>query len=277
MLRREIVGSLVLVFLLVSATYAKDPPAQVVVWPESGTPVLRFTFTKFNEIGGLGNQRTFVTETTAQNLWTKAISNANFALYLFDKNKTRIGEATVTVSNVGPGETVKFQTTIGAAGLPDSLGLVARFVPAELGPAAPPKTVSITVNSVPQGAVVKLDGSEVGTTPKIVKVGVGKHMLEFSKEGFSPGMFPMEIGPDDTSGGSISYELGASAHDTIELRDGTVLNGDLESVSAKEVVVRVGGKAQEYDRNQVKKIMLVQREETLPPALAHPAPAQPRP
>jgi hypothetical protein len=277
MLRREIVGSLVLIFLLASATYAKDPPAQVIVWPESGTPVLRFTFTKFKEIGGLGNQRTFVTETTAQNLWTKAISNANFALYLFDKNKTRIGEATVTVSNVGPGETVKFQTTIGAAGLPDSLGLVARFVPAELGPAAPPKTVSITVNSVPQGAVVKLDGSEVGTTPKIVKVGVGKHMLEFSKEGFSPGTFPMEIGSDDTSGGSISYELGASAHDTIELRDGTVLNGDLESVSAKEVVVRVGGKAQEYDRNQVKKIMLVQREETLAPALAHPAPAQPRP
>jgi len=87
----------------------------------------------------------------------------------------------------------------------------------------------------------------------------------------------MEIGPDDTSGGSVSYELGASAHDTVELRDGTVLNGDVESVSAPEVVVRVGGKDQGYNRNLVKKIMLVEREGTLPPASAQPAPAQPHP
>jgi len=275
MLPRGIFRSLLLFILLASAAYAKDPPAQVIVWPESGTLVLRFTFAKFKEIGGVGNQRTLMTETTAQNLWTKAIPNANFSLYLFDKNKIRIGETTVTVSNVGPGETVRFETTIGASGPPASLGLVARYVPAELGPAAPPKAVSITVNSVPQGALVKLDGNEVGTTPKIVKVGVGKHVLEFSKEGFNPGKFPMEIGPDDTSGGSVSYELGASAHDTIELRDGTLLNGDLESVSAQEVVVRVGGKAQEYDRNQVKKIMLVQREGTLPPAVTQPVPPHP--
>ena len=70
----------------------------------------------------------------------------------------------------------------------------------------------------------------------------------------------MEIAPDDASGGSVSYELGASAHDTIELRDGTVLSGDLESVSATEIVVRAGGKDLTYDRNQVNKIMLVQRE-----------------
>lgn len=87
----------------------------------------------------------------------------------------------------------------------------------------------------------------------------------------------MEIGPDDTSGGSVSYELGTSAHDTVELRDGTVLNGDLESVSATQVVVRMGGKDQEYDRNLVKKIMLVEREGTLPPAATQPAPAQPHP
>jgi len=265
------------VFLLASYSYAKDPPAQVIVWPDTGTPVLRFTFAKFKEIGGVGNQRTFMTETTAQNLWTKAIANSNFSLYLFDKSKTRIGETTITVNNVAPGETVKFQTTISAAGPPSSLGLVAKYVPSELGPAAPSRTVSITVNSVPQGAGFKLDGNEIGTTPKIVRVAVGKHMLEFNKEGFTPGRFPMEIGPDDTSGGSVSYELGASAHDTVELRDGTVLNGDVESVSATEVVVRVGGKDQGYNRNLVKKIMLVEREGILPPASAQPAPAQPHP
>jgi len=69
----------------------------------------------------------------------------------------------------------------------------------------------------------------------------------------------MEIGSDDASGGSVSYELGASAHDTIELRDGTVLSGDLQSISATEVVVRAGGKDLSYDRNQVKRITLVER------------------
>jgi hypothetical protein len=100
-------------------------------------------------------------------------------------------------------------------------------------------------------------------------------MLEFNKEGFNAGRFPMEIASDDASGGSVSYELGASAHDTIELRDGTVLSGDLESVSATEVVIRVGGKDLSYDRNQVKRVLLVQRGEPQPASLVQPA--QPRP
>ena len=68
------------------------------------------------------------------------------------------------------------------------------------------------------------------------------HRLDFSKEGFNPGAFPLEIGPNDTSGGSVSYELGSSVHDTVELRDGSVINGDLESVSCTEGVERIGGK-----------------------------------
>jgi hypothetical protein len=48
------------VFLLASYSYAKDPPVQVIVWPDTGTPVLRFTFAKFKEIGGIGNQRSRV-------------------------------------------------------------------------------------------------------------------------------------------------------------------------------------------------------------------------
>src|SRR5580700_2615715 len=251
---------LLLVFLMATAAFAKDPPAQIVVWPESGAPVLQFTFGKFREVGSLGNERTYVLDTTAEILWGKAISNINFSLFLFDKNKVRIGEGVITLSSVAVGQTVKLQTTIGASGAPASVSLVAKYLPPELGPARPARTVSVTVNSVPQGAMVKVDGSEAGTTPKIVQLTVGKHLLEFSKEGFNNGKFPMEIAPDDASGGSVSYELGASAHDTIELRDGTVLSGDLESVSATEIVVRAGGKDLTYDRNQVNKIMLVQRE-----------------
>lgn len=244
----------------VPSAYPKDPPAQVVVWPQNGTPILRFTFGKFKEVGSLGSERSYITETTAENLWSKPISDANFSLYLFDKNKTRIAEATIAVSNIAPGETIKFQTTIASSGPPASLSVVARSVPKELGPVAPPRLVSMTVNTVPQGAVAKLDGVDVGTTPKMVQVPVGKHVFEFSKEGFNPGKFPFEIGPDDASGGSVSFELGTSAHDTIELKDGSVLTGDLVSVSGIEVVIKVGGSDQRLNRNQVKRILFVERE-----------------
>jgi PEGA domain-containing protein len=254
----------VLAAVAVPTAYAKEPPAQVVVWPQNGTPVLRFTFGKFKEVGSLGSERSYVTETTAENLWSKAISDANFSLYLFDKNKIRIAEATIAVSNIAPGEMVKFQTTIASSGPPASLSVVAKYLPKELGSVAPARSVSITVNTVPQGAAAKLDGVDVGTTPKMVQVPVGKHVLEFSKEGFNSGKFPFEIGPDDASGGSVSFELGTSAHDTIELRDGSVLTGDLVSVSGMEVVIKVGGSEQRLNRNQVKRILLVERDAPTP-------------
>jgi hypothetical protein len=118
----------------------------------------------------------------------------------------------------------------------------------------------MTVNSVPQGANVRLDDTEVGVTPKIIQVLPGKHTLEFTKDGFNTGHFPLEITPEDVSGGSVSYELGVSAHDTVELRDGTVISGDVESVSATEVLVRLGGTVQRFNRNQVKRIGLVPRD-----------------
>jgi hypothetical protein len=239
-----------LLFFPLLPALAKDQPSQTMVWPETGTPVLRFTVGKFKQIGSRGAERTYDIDATAENLLGKLIPNANFFLYLFAKNKVRIGEGWISLTNIAPGETVKFQTTASAAGVPVSVSLETRA----------PRTVTITVNSVPQGAVFRPDGVEIGMTPKLVQVGVGKHMLEFSKEGFNRGHFPLEIGPNDTSGGSVSYELGTSAHDTVELRDGSVLSGDVESVSAAEVVVRIGGVMQHFNRNQVKRISLVERD-----------------
>jgi len=40
--------------------------------------------------------------------------------------------------------------------------------------------------------VLKVDGKEVGTTPKIIGVAIGKHVLEFSKEDFNSGKFPLK-------------------------------------------------------------------------------------
>jgi hypothetical protein len=45
-----------------------------------------------------------------------------------------------------------------------------------------------------------------------------------------------------------------------ELRDGTVLSGDVVSVSGMEVVVKVAGSDQRLDRNLVKRILFVQRQ-----------------
>jgi hypothetical protein len=204
---------------------------------------------------------------TAENLSAKLIQLQRFNLYLFDKNKVRIGEAWMEVSNLGPAQLVKFQTTFMSSGVPVSLSVVAQ--------SDIPRTVSITVNSVPQGASFKVDGVDAGATPKLIDVGVGKHRLTFSKDGFRTGVFPLEIGARDVSGGSISYELGAAQFDTIELRDGTVLTGDLDSVNGMDVLVRVGGTLQHIDRNRIKRIMLVERDAPEPETVPSPTPTQP--
>ncbi len=253
-------GTCALLLLLAAHAWAKDPPPTVIVWPESGTPVVRFTFGKLKPLASVNGQHAYTIDTQVENLWTKRISDAAFDLYLFDKNNVRIGQGWLSVSNAAPGDIIKFQTNITASGQPVSMKVVPRSVPSELQTKLPPKKISLTVNSVPQGAHFTLDGSEGGTTPKAIEVGVGSHLLEFDKEGFNHGKYPFAIGPDDVSGGSVSYELGTSAHDTIELRDGSILSGDLLSISATEVVVKIGGNPQTLDRNQVKRITLVQRE-----------------
>lgn len=251
-----------MLLILLGATNAKEPP-QVIVWPTSGQSVVRFTFGKLREIGFSGKQHDYTTDVTAENVWSKKISKAEFTLYCYDKTKVRIGEAWISISDVAPGGVVRFQTNLTASGTVASIDLIPRTLPEELQAFLPVKKISITINSVPQGAEVKMDGIVAGTTPKVVQVAPGKHMLTFSKEGFTTGNFPLEITPDDASGGSISYELGTSAHDTLELRDGSVISGDVQSMTATEVVVRIGGTVQHLSRNQVKRILLIQRETSI--------------
>jgi PEGA domain len=246
--------------VLIAAASAKEPPAQVIIWPSSGPPVLRFSFARFKETSATGKQHNYTSDVTAENLWSKQISQAQFTFYVYDKAKIRIGDGYINISDVSPGGVVKFQTFISASGTIALLELVPKVLPAELQSFLPVKTISITVNSVPQGADVKIDGAPAGTTPKIIQVTPGKHVLTFTKEGFNNGTFPLETTPDDVSGGSISYELGTSTHDTLELRDGSVLSGDVQSMSATELIVRVGGTDQRINRNQIKRIVLIQRE-----------------
>lgn len=247
---------------LVLPVLAKDTPLQTIDWPETGTPVLRFSFSKFKQLPSMGPLHGYVMDTTAENLSSRVIPAARFSIYLFDKNKVRVGEDVIVINNVGPGETVKFETTVSASGQPASITL------REIVPSA--KMVSLTINSAPQGATLSVDGNQVGTTPRSITVGAGHHTLNFTKEGFNTGTFPLEISRDDVSGGTVSFELGAAAYDSIELRDGSVLNGDLVSISGMDVEIRVGGNIQHVDRNKVKRVMFVQREAPKPDPLPSP-------
>jgi hypothetical protein len=224
---------------------------------------VRFTFGKFVKVGSLASQGSYTVDVTAENLWSKLISSATFDAYFFSKDNVRIGNGYISLNNLGTKETVRFTLPFSATGAqPASLKILAVHVPKELGlsPAAPPKKIRMTVYTIPAGANLKVDGEEAGITPKQVELAVGKHTLTFGREGYHVGSFPVEVGPDDVSGGTVSYELGALAHDTVEMQDGTTLTGDLESVSASSVAMRVGGNIQSLDRNQVKRILLVQRE-----------------
>jgi hypothetical protein len=132
------------------------------------------------------------------------------------------------------------------------------------------KTIPLKVISVPSGAALRVDGRDEGLTPATVRLTIGTHTLAFSKEGYASGSTPVDIKPDEATGGSITFELGGLSRDNVELRDGHVLQGDVVSLSMTQVVVRVDGKEQTLDRNQVRKIILVEREIVQQPAVVQP-------
>ena len=63
MLTRKYFFPVFLVAVSIAAFAAE--PAQVVTWPLTGTPILRFTFSRFRDIGSMAGQKTFVTDVTA--------------------------------------------------------------------------------------------------------------------------------------------------------------------------------------------------------------------
>ncbi len=259
---RYIVLIFALYLALTGLLQAKDalPP---VSWPDN-TPLLQFTVNKMNHVGGYQGQQTYNMELAVTNVSGKRISQASFVFYLFDKQKVRVGQGYVDLANVSPNETVKMQVNAIAMGTPASFTITPQRLPAELAGAAPPKPIPVTVYSVPSGARLSVDGKDVGLTPIAAQLVPGSHTLIFTKEGYNSGTFPMIVAADQLPGGSVSFELGSAAHDTVELRDGTVVNGDMQYVDATQVVVMVGGNAQKFDRNQVKRISLVEREQSKP-------------
>lgn len=243
-----------LIVLFTVAGFAKSEPIMV-LWPQE-KPALKLTFEKFRQQGTYSGQNVYLSDVTVENMTDKQIPHAFFTVYFLDKGKVRIGQGTLQVADLDAGQSAKIQFQFNSVGIPASL-----TISAKKDMLAPPavKTISLKIVSVPPGAKLKVDGEENGVTPVMVHLTVGVHQLDLMKEGYAPGTTPVEVTPDELPGGSITVELGGLSRDTVELRDGTVLLGDVLSMSMTDIVIRTDGKDQTYPRNQVKKMILVER------------------
>ena len=251
---------------LISLGFAKEKKdaaqPMVLLWPDQNSPALRLTFGKFTQLATYNGQLSLESPVLIENISNKRIPEASLTVYMMDKGGVRVGNGMLSMSDLEPGQQVRVAFQVFSVGIPVRLRLVARNdssgVPTSL------KTVPLKVISVPPTASLKVDGRDVGITPITVPLGIGNHTLSFSKEGYATGSTPVDIKADEAPGGSITFELGGLAEDNVELRDGTVIKGDVISVSMTQVQVRIDGKDQNYDRNQVRKIILVQRDVVQP-------------
>ncbi len=236
----------------------------VLLWPDQNSPTLRVTFGKFTQLAFYNGQLSLESPVLIENMSGSRIPEASLTVYMMDKDGVRVGNGMLSMSDLEPGQQVRVAFQVFSVGIPASLKLVARNdssgVPTSL------KTIPLKVISIPPAAALKVDGRDVGITPITVPLGIGNHILSFSKEGYANGSTPVDVKTDEAPGGSVTFELGGLSEDNVELRDGTVLKGDVLSVSMTQVQLRINGKDQTFDRNQVRKIILVQREAAAQPS-----------
>ena len=266
---KKICSALLLFALIGTASAAKNDPI-VISWP-SDKPAIRLTFDKFRQTGSYGGQNVYISDVTVLNLTEKQIPRALFNVHFMDKSNVRIGEGLLQVSDLDSGQSAKVQLQFNAVGVPVAVTLSAKRD--MLTPGV--KTIPLRVVSVPAGAKLKVDGQEAGMTPVLVRFAVGIHQLELTKEGYAPGGTPLDVTADELPGGSVTVELGGLSRDTMELRDGSSLLGDVISLSMTQVVMRIDGKDEAMDRNRVKKIILVERNITQGPPVVEMTPVPP--
>jgi len=251
-------SSLLPLLILVSALSFAKKPDLVMMWPPEN-PTLKLTFGTFHDMGSYAGKMTLVSDVTVQNLSAKVMPRASFNVSLLDRNSVRLGNGLLIIEDLNPGQSAKIQFQCTSVGQPAMLNLAARN---SGGMPTSTKAIPITIVSVPPGAMLKVDDQTIGMTPVTVRMPAGTHNLEPHKEGYADAKTPLDVSPDEAPGGSITITLGGLASDTIELRDGSILNGDVISMSLEAVVINVQGNEQTFDRNRIKKIFLVERTVT---------------
>lgn len=241
-------------YLLLSTLSLAKKQELVITWP-ADNPTLKLTFSQFQDMGSYGGRMSLTSQVLVQNLTAKAIARASFKVSLMDRQNVRIGDGLLVISDLDSGQSAKVQFQCNSVGPPAALILSAYNSGGE--PNA--RLIPITIISVPPGASLKVDDHDVGVTPATVRMLSGTHNLELKKDGYAVAKTPLDVNPDEAPGGSITITLGGLDNDTIELRDGAILKGDVMAMSLESVVIRVNGQDQTFDRNRVKKIFLVER------------------
>jgi hypothetical protein len=239
---------------LVSLAAAKKPDL-VMMWPQDN-PTIKLTFGTFRELATYNGKTSLASDVVVQNLTAKAMPRASLTVSLLDKNNVRIGSGLLIIEDLNAGQSAKIQFQCFAVGQPSMLNLAAYNgggVPTST------KTTVINVISMPPGAALKVDGQTIGTTPVAIRVLAGTHNLELHKDGFADARTPLDVNTDEAPGGSITITLGGLASDTVELRDGSILMGDVISMTLESVVIHMNGADQTLDRNKIKKMFLVER------------------
>jgi hypothetical protein len=236
-----------LLAVLVPQLNSQSSASVTVQWPDADKPMLKLVFAGFARVGLVNGAGIYSSDVTAQNLSDQSMPRSVFTVNILDANGVKIGKARLQLDAIAPYRTGKSQIQFSAAGTPTNVALIAG------------KTIPLSVKSVPPGASFSVDGQEAGVAPKIYDFTIGSHTIEFHKEGYAPGSTQLDVAADELPGGSISLELGGLSQDTVELRDGTTITGDLVSMTLREAVFQVEGKAKTLDRNQIKKIYLVER------------------
>jgi len=243
-----------LCFLLCSITAALAADT-VLTWPPDGKDaILRFTIGKLRQVNSSSGQSDLLGEALAENLSTKTISSASFYLYLLDKNGKRVGEGYLEVSNLAGGQRVKVPVSVHAMGSYASMELQPQHLPSD-----EPMKVKMSVKSSPPGATIKVDSQVSGITPQILPMTPGKHALELSKEGYATASSPVDVAAN-TPLGAVEIDLTPLTQDTVVLRDGTTLVGDVTALTATYVSVTVKGKPTTLNRARVARIVLGQRK-----------------
>jgi hypothetical protein len=253
------------VFLLWAAAsaFAADT---VLTWPASGNgPVLRFTLGKLRQVSSVSGQNDYLGEALAENLGTKAIPSASFYLYLLDKNGKRVGEGYLEISNLAGGQKAKIPVSVHAMGSFARMELQPQHLPSD-----EPMKIKMSITSVPFGASFKLDSEASGVTPQVLSIAPGKHVLEFSKEGYVTASTPLDIA-ENALPGSVNLELNPLLLDTVVLRDGAVLLGNLISVTNTGVAINVKGKPTKLDRNRVARVVFGERKPAVASSVARAA------
>jgi hypothetical protein len=266
-MRRVIVPLLVQLVLcsVVRATPQKDPSkdqnavAIVVFWPRQDNAILKLTFSRFRSLASYGGKTTLQSDVVVQNLSSKAIPKGSLTVALLDKNRAEVGSAPLIVNNLSAGALAQLPFQCETVGAPVTLSLAARN--SDGAPIAI-KTIPMTVISVPPGANLKVDDEDEGLTPANINISAGTHQLTLAKEGFAAATTPLDVAPDEAPGGSITITLGGLSSDSLELRDGSTITGDVMSMTLETIVIDVNGQRQTLDRNRVKEIFLVERSVT---------------